>query len=508
MTRTCKLLFIPVFILQACFFLFISRHRFIDGDEGFYLLASRLVMQHKAPYLDFFYTQAPLLPYAYALWFKLTRISWLSARTFSALQTAALGALVYEHVCHETGKWMAAVSAVVLFASCALVFCWYPIVKTFSLAVLFLFLAYIIVTRVSPSSSGWRLAAAGFFFGLSVDTRSYVVIVAPLFVWWILRESGSRKLAHLLWAVAGFLVGIVPSLVLFFASPGVYLFNNLGFHATRSESGLVGDWQGKAQVLAEAFTGRVTGFQLSLLLLTCMAMIAVRRRKRDAALLAFLIALLLGIVSILPTPALPQYFAIIAPFLVVAAVCSVSDFLDSLQSQRTVRMAGAACIVLLVSFVVFAVPGLRRYLVTGYQVPGIASPADAPNWALRQVTAVSNAIDQLARPSEPVVSFWPGYIFASRADPYPGYENNFGIYIAERLTPEQRSKYHVLTRDEIYREFAFHQPRLAVIGNQGPRSGGPPSWAAEAMAERSGYRLARTVGDTLIYQCCTGPAYR
>ena len=45
MTRTSKLLFVPILLLQAGFFLYVSQHRLIDGDEGFYLLASRLVMQ-------------------------------------------------------------------------------------------------------------------------------------------------------------------------------------------------------------------------------------------------------------------------------------------------------------------------------------------------------------------------------------------------------------------------------------------------------------------------------
>lgn len=503
-----SLLFLLVFLLQACFFLLVSRHRLIDGDEGFYLLASRLVLQHKKPYLDFFYTQAPLLPYAYALWFKLAGISWFSARTFAALQTALLGGLLYEHVCHETRKWLAAVFAVVLFASSTFVLGWYPIVKTFALAVLFLFLAYVLLSRLSPSSSKWWLAAAGLAFGLSVATRSYVLAIAPGFVWWILSHSKGRKLAHLLSAVFGFIIGIVPCLVLFFASPAVYLFNNLGYHEMRSGgAGLIGDWQDKLQVLAEAFAGQSTGFQLSILTLICVGMIVVRRARRDASLLAFVIAVVLGIVSILPTPTLPQYFAMIVPFLIVAAVCPVSNYLLSLQTTRAIRMAGAGCIVLLAGFVGFGIAGLRQYLLTGGQVPGVAGPRDAPNWKLRRVIAVSKAIDELASPGEQVVSFWPGYIFASRANPYPGYENNFGIYIAERLSPEQRQKYHVLTPHEIYSEFAFHQPRLAVVGNQGPRSGGPPPWAAQAMAERCGYRLVRTIGDTLIYQCCAGPVF-
>jgi hypothetical protein len=63
MTRISRWLVLTAFLLQAGFFLFVARHRLIDGDEGFYLLAARLVLQHKTPYLDFFYPQAPLLPY-------------------------------------------------------------------------------------------------------------------------------------------------------------------------------------------------------------------------------------------------------------------------------------------------------------------------------------------------------------------------------------------------------------------------------------------------------------
>jgi len=70
MTRTARLLLVPVLLGQTLFFTWLALHRFIDGDEGHFLLASRLVLMHKKPYLDFFYNQAPLLPYVYALWMK------------------------------------------------------------------------------------------------------------------------------------------------------------------------------------------------------------------------------------------------------------------------------------------------------------------------------------------------------------------------------------------------------------------------------------------------------
>ena len=505
MTRTYKLLFIPIFLLQAGFFLFVSQHRIIDGDEGFYLLASRLVMQHKAPYLDFFYTQAPLLPYAYAAWFKFMGISWFAARVFCALQTAVLGGLIYAHVCRETGKWIAGITAVVLFTSSSLIFAWFPIVKTFPLAALFLFLAYVIFVRRSQSSFGWWIAMAGVLFGLSVDTRSYVVAVAPVFLWWIFRQNRTRWLDRLLWFAGGFTIGIIPSLILFFASPDAFLFNNLGYHAMRSKAGLIGLWQDKVMVLLATFGGRFTGFQFSVLTLTSFGLIVFRRLRRDSSLMAFVIAFALGLVSILPTPASMQYFSMLVPFLIVAAVCSASDYLAGLQSQRQMRTAGALCVVLLVGFIGFAIPIFRHCLFTGENIPGIEDSSDAPNWTLQQVTTVSEAIDQLASPGEKVVSFWPGYIFASRANPYPGFENDFGLYVAKRLSREKREKYHLLEGAEMIDDFADHKPRLVVIGNEGPASGGPSYSAAVKVVRTYGYTLVRMVGETNIYEYSSKP---
>jgi uncharacterized membrane protein len=227
--------------------------------------------------------------------------------------------------------------------------------------------------------------------------------------------------------------------------------------------------------------------------------------KRDASLLAFCIAFALGVVSSLPTPASMQYFCMLIPFLIVAAVCSVSDYLAGLQSPRETRMAVALCVVVLVSFVGFAVPTFRRYLFTGDNVPGIEDSTDATNWTLPQVTTVSRAIDQLAAPGEKVVSFWPGYIFTSQADPYPGFENDFGLVVARKLTREKRQKYHVPSSAEIVDEFASHGPRLVVIGNQGPASGGPKYSAAVAVVRTYGYTLVRMVGETSIYERSAAP---
>jgi len=506
MNRTCRLLFIPVVFFLLCFFMFVARHRFVDGDEGFYLLASRLVLAGKTPYLDFLYTQAPLLPYVYGMWMKFMGLTWVSARTFSALLTVALGLAVYGQVCRESGTLLAGLSAVLLFATNTLVFAWYPIAKTYSLAGLFLFLAYAIVSRLSPASSPWWMACGGLLLGLSMDARSYVAGVAPVFFWWIIRQSEtSRRVSNTLWFLAGLAIGIAPSAVLFPLSPDRYLFNNLGYHALRSSAGLIGDLRSKVHIARVVLVGPDdNGLQFGMLAAISVAGLVLWRKRRSAAFLAFLIAFVLGLISILPTPTYSQYFCLCMPFLVVSAVCSASDFFGSAQSASRRRLATLACAALVVSYLVLGAAGFRDYLFTG-EVIGIKGPADAPNWTLEKVREVSKAIDQVAAPGEAIASFWPGYIFESKATPYPGFENNFGSSVSWELTPQERTRYHLISQEDLEAGFAVHVPRIVVQGNDVLRNDPGHSKLERSVLQSNGYVLTRTIGDTAIYVCCFHP---
>jgi len=510
MTRTSTLGFLIVLVLQAVFFFYVSQHRLVDDDEGYYLLASRLVIQHKTPYLDFFYQQAPLLPYVYAAWFKLAGLSWVSARIFCALLSTLVGGLIYLHVSRVTGKWLAGACAVLLFATASLDFPWYPIVKTFALAMLFLFPAYMILSRLSPATPGWLVAAAGALFGLSANTRSYIVGLLPVFLWWLWRgcatdsrsseEWDTGRLRRVLWFAGGVAVGALPSLVLFFASPSAFLYNNLGYHAMRTNSGLVGDFENKFWVIAAMLFGAYTGFQLTVTSLAAVVLIVVRRVRQPASLLALVLGIGIGIISMLPTPASIQYFSLVMPFLIVAAVIAASDYLQRAQPPGTLRRAQMACAALVAGFVLFAVPVFRQYLFTGRKVPGIHGAADVPNWTLARLNEVSAAVDELAAPGEQVASFFPGYIFATHADPYPGLEDNFAIPVAYNLSPEQRAQFHMITTADLDRALAHHEPRLVVVaGNQGDWNAELDSAACLAALRAHGYKQVRQVGDIYIY---------
>jgi hypothetical protein len=487
------------------FFSYVALHRFVDVDEGFYLIASRLVLLHRTPYLDFFYTQAPLLPYAYAGWLKLFGLSWTSARLFSAFLTTMIGLLIFEHVCRETRRWAAGLSAIMLYASATYIFAWFPAVKTFSLATLLFFGAYVLLVRQSStSSSKWLLPASGVLLGLSVDTRSYLVALTPLLLWWILKNSVSGPITRIVHFIGGMLLGLLPSLWLLAASPSRFLFSNLGYHSMRSDAGLIGGWYKKLVVIGMVFAGpRETGLQFTIVALTSFILIFLMGMRRKSSILAFLIAFAVGVISILPTPPFTQYFCICMPFLIVAAVCAASDYLRTLQGGS---LRGTALIFgeLIILFLGLSVSGFRSYLITGEEImAGLGKSVDAQNWSLARVRAVSKAIDDLSWPNEQVASFWPGYIFQTNALPYPGFENDFGIRVSEQLTAEQRARYHIISPSEISSYFAAHGPRIVVVGNQFYSSGHLP--LVTALLDRDGYRVVESVGDTSVYLWGSGP---
>src|SRR5438034_8180730 len=75
----------------------------VDGDEGTYLLVSRLVIEGQLPYHDFYYPQMFLLPYVYGAWMTLVGYSWYGARLLSAFFSVALGLLLYRQAARRAG---------------------------------------------------------------------------------------------------------------------------------------------------------------------------------------------------------------------------------------------------------------------------------------------------------------------------------------------------------------------------------------------------------------------
>ena len=347
---------------------------------------------------------------------------------------------------------------------------------------------------------------AGILFGLCVDTRSYLVLLLPLFLWWIHKspDTSARPVA-ILWFVGGLLAGLLPCLYLFVLSPRAFWFNNLGYHAMRADAGLIGAWLEKFAVVLMFFLGgpQGNGIQNSILFSVSVAFIFLIPGQKQVPRLAFQVALVVGLISLLPTPVYPGYFSLCIPFLIVSTMCVASDLFSSLVSSRSRLVAVGGCVTLLAIYLGAAIPDFSKYLVTGQGIASVGKARDKGDWRVETVIQVSQAIDAIASPGELVASFWPGYIFQTHTVPLPGLENDFVLPIADKMNLQQRSRYHVLSLAEIEAGLVAHAPRVVVLGNQNSLAEKAMGGNITDFLKSQGYGLVRTIGDTSIYVCCS-----
>lgn len=496
-----------VFLIELIVFWTISRFRLVDGDEGFYVMTSRLITEGKVPYHDFLLTQMPLLPYVYGWWMYLAGMTWISARLLSAIFAAALGTALFSEVTKQTGKRTAglAAAAILLFSTNA--FAWLTLVKTYALSMLLVFLAYRACLRGLKTAPGIWLSAAGLLLGASVDVRLYFAVLLPVFLWWIYRNTTiASRAAALLWMLSGFAVTMVPNIYLLARDPRVFFWDNLGFHAVRSDHGLIGNFANKAITLGRLFLTRNDGNGLQMTLLACfILLVLIRSRRVDGeARLALALGLSLSLVSLLPTPTFVQYFCVTIPFFIVFIVCSMSRLLDSLTDGADRRRMLVLCTAALLIFVMAAAPDYSRFLMTGNHVIGVWGQERARNWRISDITAVSEAIDKKIHPAEAVLSLWPGYIFQSKAQPYAGLENNSATHFADQLSPAELNRYHILSPRQIEADIAARVPRLVVVGNQETMD--LQAEPFEKALTGSGYKVEQKFGSSTLWSLQSPPA--
>ena len=471
---------VAVVVAQALVFAPFAALRYVDGDEGDYTLSSQLVLDGERPYTDFLHTQMPLLPYVYGLWTAVWGESWYAARGLSVLFAIALGWLLFRHLAARHGTGLAT-AGLVLYVSSSLVLGWLTPVKTQALSTLLLFAAYVAVARAGAAR--WLLAGA--LVGLAIDTRLIYAAALPAFAWAAWRASGVRRLG------AGLALGLVPALVFLVLDPRRFWFDNLGYHAQRSENGLVGDFEQKAYVVANLLgMGTPDGAQPQFLLLVLAAAAAavVVRALTGRIPFALVVAAWLALASLLPTPTYAQYFVATVPFLIVGAI----ELAAALRARGggAWRTVGARALVGAVAvYALLAVADVGRYL------------RDFADLRIGAVADVRNVVNAETQPGDEVLATWPGYLFGTHAVPVPGTENAYAAHEAAALSPAEARRYRLASADEIERMIESGRPRLVVVRLWHDLRPVPDYYGA---LRRGGYTHVGRIGTADVYRAPDG----
>jgi hypothetical protein len=463
-----------------------AARRFVDGDEGAYLGAASLMVEHgRLPYADFLYTQTPLLPYVYGVWAAMTGESWYAVRLLSVLFAVALGWLLFRHLEERFGRRLAALG-LTLYAGSELVLVWYVTVKTYALGTLLVFGAYLLAFRAGRSWHAW--AGAGALLGLAIDVRLILAVAVPAVAWCALRPEVRRGGRTLTALAGGLLIGLLPTLGFLAVDYDRFLFDNLWYHASRSPDGLVGDFEQKAATAA-SLLGVSTGSrgypQFLLLVIAAAGAVVALRAVGQPVSPAVLVAACLGIASFAPTPTYAQYFSVAVPFLVIAGVELVAVLSQTLRDGESRRLLTSLGAVALATYLALGVLEVARVLR--------ASPEDRPS----VVSNVAAFVDARTEPGEEVLAAWPGYLFGTGAVPVPGLENDFAPHEAAELSPEEVEHYRLATVEEV--EGMIRERRTRTIVTTPWNNILPPVPAYERMARESGYRLIAEIGRVRVY---------
>ena len=446
----------------------------IDGDEGFYTTAARLVWEGKTPYRDFFFQQAPLLPYLYSWIWAIHPRSLVAMRLLSV---AAGGLAVFLWGAGLVSvKRLPVKVALATFLAVALNpywVCWNVVVKTFAFANLFMTAAAICLYAALRSERPRWYFAGGLALGLCTSARAlYGPLIPAVLIWLLIREwRRSKSYSMALAFLIGTACGLLPMMVSFLGDPHAFLFNNVQYHglqagfrhARGSDIYTVG-YHGLGDTLAVYFyilvmnlLGLHPYFTIQVVL-TILGGLSLRKLSRNQdptyaaydyafVKLATLMLAVYTVTALIPFPPYLQYFdGPLVPFML--------PFIA--EGLRVAFRAGKQWVVLLAV--------LAPILCLSEVRAETATTSSDAWWRLASYRQVTQVIEANSRPDDVVLSFWPGYVFESGRRYFPGMEDQFVYRITNMIGPEARARYHVVSTEAVTTAISTRAVPLLVVG--------------------------------------------
>lgn len=489
-----------------------------DVDEGFYALAAELVLRGKVPYRDFFYPQAPYLPYL------LAPVAWVSGsrlvveRIAMALCAGATAGLVAFGVRRVSRSGVAAAAAAALYALHELTWQWGPSVRPYAPGTL-LAVAAVLLVAFTRTPTWQRCLAAGLLAGVMVGGRLLLLPVALVVVagaW--LRDAEApvlralvlgvvlravlwapygQKTAVLYWAApvallalapgrrflargaraaaaaGGMAVALLPALALYLAAPRAFVYGNVGFHDDRLNLASAPDalpWWAQRSTYIFGLFGTVPMNHLSAAGTEFMVMLALalaglllgRARALAVPLLAAWAVVLAGL---LPMPVHEHYFTPLVPFLALAAGVALGTIAERFHATRH-RLALPAALVAVT--VMIGWPSFAKRWVHG-----LSGDWDFAPFRPAMVDAGAAAVRDVARTRPgPVLALWPGSALGLAHRVLPGTENHFGRVAALPAdVPDAARRLNILTSRDLIDRVVRREPAVVAFDREAEHEG-------------------------------------
>lgn len=218
----------------------------LNQDEGWYLYAAGLVADGQLPYLDFAFTQGPVMPLIYALAHPLVTVWGVAGgRLFTVLlglAAALLTAWFAARIAGDERARPAALLAFVLIAVNVTQSYFTTVVKTYSLSSLFIAAGFLLLT---VRNARWvrgaaLLAAAVFVLATGVRISAAAILPATWLYLWVQRKT---RPGQWLWFALGAVIAAAALFLPFYllARDG-FLFGLFKYHTLRHVEGGFKTW--------------------------------------------------------------------------------------------------------------------------------------------------------------------------------------------------------------------------------------------------------------------------
>ena len=448
----------------------------IDGDEGFYTTAARLVWEGKTPYKDFFFQQAPLLPYVYSWIWALHPRSLVAMRMFSAacggLEVLLLGLGIVSAKRLPSKVALAAFVAVLLNPYSV---SWNVVVKTFAVANLLMTVATICLYIALRSGRLRWFFAGGFALGACVSARSlYGFLIPAVLLGMIYQEFRDSRcpFPKSLTFLTGSLTGGLPMILSFVRDPRAFFFNNITYHHLDvgymiSGTGAITEGYQSVGHVALVYFAMIDirllilhpyfTIQLVLAIIGILSLVKLGGAEGSKAgpytksdylyfQLAFLMLLVYLATVLLPFPPYDQHF--VSPLVPLLVPFVAEGLRFTLQAGRKRVIALTLAAPLLCAFEIGTETARNSW---------------HPVWQLSCYREVTKVVEANSRPNEVVMSFWPGFVFESGRRYFPGLEDHFVYRVMNKISPEERMHYHVISKDQVMRAITGRETNVLVV---------------------------------------------
>jgi len=298
-----KLLLGAVCLAITAALLIYSQTEAFAWDEGFHLLAARLILAGKRPYADFLFAQTPLNAFWNALIMRVTGVGWRVPQMAAALETAGAVWLIASYILMRSRLSVAIAVAVLIGLNDVVV--WYGCIpQAYGLCMLLGSVAF-------RFCIGGRALWAGLAAGAAASASLLAAPLGPvLFVWISIRSRMRQSLAF----VAGSVVGLSPVLWALATAAHRFIFDVVGFHVYYRQV----QWSGWVSHDAGVMTAWLDSGTGLILIGLALAGAWVGRARDDIRLCSWVAGVAAAYLAT-AHPTFPQYFTAAIPFAAVLA---------------------------------------------------------------------------------------------------------------------------------------------------------------------------------------------